>query len=146
MINVFNTMENTAVVNVIITEICDYLSEHTDFELMQDKIINTRARELLYEKYSQTISDIIEQMGEYFQHATQIDKDDRHTYLYDNLCELIHNDGLHIAVCLGWFSFDNVRVQFCGRNHNIDMDVSEFMINTIMEKCVKIYERDDDDE
>jgi hypothetical protein len=114
----------TIIINNVINDICNYLSENTEFVHMNDNIINARAREVIRNKYEQditkSISDFIiflntdETIQEYITENAKLiydinNSEDIHVYIFN---KIYLNIDYANTIAQGWFNWDSDKKQY----------------------------------
>jgi hypothetical protein len=114
----------TIIINNVINDICNYLSENTEFVHMNDNIINARAREVIRNKYEQditkSISDFIiflntdETFQEYITENAKLiydinNSEDIHVYIFN---KIYLNIDYANTIAQGWFNWDSDKKQY----------------------------------
>ena len=130
------------IVAKVIDEMCDFLTENTEFDYLKDKIINRRMRDLMQDKFYNYIEDNIssfikylsedEDILEFYEENKIITYSDSHT---DDIHEKIYEELLDMTNALdlayGWLNWNERECRF-PKNDSFDIDVRDFMIRTII--------------
>jgi hypothetical protein len=130
------------IVAKVIDEMCDFLTENTEFDYLKDKIINRRMRDLMQDKFYKYVEDNIssfikylsedEDILEFYDENKIITYSDSHT---DDIHEKIYEELLDMTNALdmayGWLNWDDHRYRF-PKNDSFNLDVKDFMIRIII--------------
>jgi len=137
------------VIDNVINDVGDYLTENTEFAHMKDEIINKRMRVIMKEKIYEKIHKNILEFGEflaedkYIQEHIEINNkviydvrclDDInlymynyiYDYLYNHLYSSSHND--YITLAEGWLIWNEKK----GKFYNVDINLKDFIIQKIV--------------
>lgn len=139
---------NIIIINTI-DKVCAYLTEHTEFEHMKDKIINRRMRDLMQEKFYRAIErniyDFITFLNEnklvleYYEQNKKImysvnNYDDFHQLIYEEVYESVNA----IDIAYGWMNWDSNN--YCViDNDNFGPELQDFMVNLIIKNVFESY-------
>ena len=140
----------TTIVDNVLGNFIDYLSENTEFYHMHDEIINKRMRVIMKEKFNamiaKNISEFIifldedENIQEYIAENGKITYDsvlseDIHTYIYEYLYgETCYADDM----AHGWLNWDERKGRYCN-NDSFDIKIQDFLLNKIVKYVFQQY-------
>lgn len=140
----------TTIVDNVLSNFIDYLSENTEFSHMQDEIINKRMRVIMKEKFNvmicKNISEFIifldedENIQEYIAENGKITYDsvlseDIHTYIYEYLYgETCYADDM----AHGWLNWDERKGKYCNYD-SFDIKIQDFLLNKIVKYVFQQY-------
>jgi hypothetical protein len=133
-------------IDKVLTNIMDYLTEHTEFEHMRDEIINQRMRAITKEKYSEHIEHTIDNFTKFLNQDESILEyiEENGKLIYgtgDDIDEFIY-EKVYIEtpyvydIAQGWLSWDNYRCQFSNNNNFLGQEV---LINDIIKYVFEQY-------
>jgi len=142
---IFTSQNIIAIIDNVINDVCDYLTEHTDFEHMKDSMINTRMRILMREKYDIQLTKDILGFIEFLQTDDTIQEalnetnnkltynsnitEDIHTYINEFLClNMAINTS---ALAYGWLNWNDAKGIFCS-NSIFDSEIQDYVISRII--------------
>lgn len=141
----------------LINDICNYLTEHTEFLHMRDEIINGRVRQLMAHKYTPQIIDILINLHEFIENDeviqnyiktnanidinvdidTNIDKE-----LYTNIYDKIYEDywessDVALNMARGWLDWDVQNGRF-SNNSSFDLDINDELFSV---SCKYVFQQ-----
>ena len=133
-------------IDKVLTNIMDYLTEHTEFEHMRDEIINQRMRAITKKKYSEHIEYTIDNFTKFLNQDESILEyiEENGKLIYgtgDDIDEFIY-EKVYIEtpyvydIAQGWLSWDNYRCQFSNNNNFLGQEV---LINDIIKYVFEQY-------
>jgi hypothetical protein len=140
--NVSNEMN---IVNKIVNDMCDYLTDKTEFDYMQDEIINNRARSVMKNVLSRKILDTIDMFIDFLDTNEDILE---HININGKIIYSIHNvekniineliyDYLYDNIIYakefgrGWVNWNDNDEIFCN-NEDFEDELKVFYINTMV--------------
>lgn len=141
---VLSNEDINTIIDNIINDIGDYLTENTEFYHMKDEIINKRMRVIMKEKFyvkiGENILEFIEFLGEneniqeYIEINNKVIYDVRcldniHLSIYDYLYNYVTDYDIDITE--GWLNWNERKGRFCNHD-NFDINFKDFLIEKIV--------------
>jgi len=140
---------NIIIINII-DKVCIYLTEHTEFSHMKDKIINRRMRDLMQEKFYKAIEENVydfitflnenEQILDYYEQNKKIiysvnDDDEFHQLIYEEVYGSVNA----IDMAYGWMNWDNDKFSVVD-DADFGPELQDFMVNLIIKNVFESYD------